>query len=1276
MKFYILFYTVLCFFTISATSLNAATACTGTTANCSYNVTAAELAAKIQGNGITITNPRILHGDGSQVGIFSNGINGAGLEIDEGITLTGMDVENSFKPNTSWHRSIEASGTYSDSDLTSIDASAIYNPIVFTFDVTLDANTRLLLIDYQFASEEYNEFVGSQFNDAFGFFIWGGDLPANTVYNIARVVDNQTYVKISDLNNYDPVTVNNVNNGTPGYYSTIYPATGNVDYSNARFYIDNCNKQTSEDALNNYGIDIGCTQTNSPVAVEYDGLTHTLHASLDNLTPGQTYHFKMAIADTGDYQWDTGVFINKIRGLRAPNLCYDYAYKQNGRYITADYNNSVGPYIDTDVAQTDPLQIAMYFKNQEASDLQVSNVKLNVLDINTTQAIYLPNSVSVTQPGNVYPTPIPDNTQGMTITDSNISNIPINSFNSFENFYTYFSLDPKMSHISMPLVARLDYNITIPLSATQSVTIARSSLIDKDVPICGGGASRYKPAYGIFNIVEDDLNPNYTLGNSNLIYNLNTQVVNRTPNVSVVSMDENNLDTLKDINGSVIVAVDLVDLGAFHDTAASCNEESNAISKRVWTTINNVAQAEVALAPDEARVNTTFRVSYNTDGNSTGALHLVPVAYSNGVAIAWNVDNFPSLAGNNCLQDMDGNPNNTDTVASWCNNAGTATASAMNYDQLVACQQCIYGYNTKYICSRDNFAVRPEAFHINIKDQNQTITTPNEPLIVSNIVPTATHTNLAAGYQYILEINATNHLDNNASLGYYKGITTKYTWSPVLGKDVSGCNDDGNHSFNVNFGNGMVDNNTSLDQVGVYSLNVSDTTWTAIDSDLNYLQDINRTNHYLAPYSAHFLPGTDCVLNSDFVDQSSMNDNLTGCDINSTHTTHLSSSSSIQYVDLNVSFYPYKFDINGSGGGSPIIPTVGTNYQPVDLLSNFFVYTSDINNSADENMSYHLNGTIAALGENNSTLNNFVDKCYALPLTITIQTTTRDLNDTKGNHVTFRARFHDINTTIQQPIQLLDVNRTDTAPTVAKLDFNLTTAHFYQTSNGRIQTSLNLNYDRNITKTVNPTSITFLSYDVNCTAGTACFRNADLVSNKTPEMKKDLNTTIPIKFYYGRANAGKQRYEVPTDNPYQANIYYEIYCYGSGCNTLLLPNTQHVNDIRWYQNTLHSPSNDGNVSQVMESGGLGNIFPNNLNNTTNPAQVNLLYNGSLGYPYSSSIEVNTSNWLIYNENNPNATTNSFQVEYNKAGAGWVGKHETNATTNTAGTGKTNRRTMW
>jgi hypothetical protein len=57
------------------------------------------------------------------------------------------------------------------------------------------------------------------------------------------------------------------------------------------------------------------------------------------------------------------------------------------------------------------------------------------------------------------------------------------------------------------------------------------------------------------------------------------------------------------------------------------------------------------------------------------------------------------------------------------------------------------------------------------------------------------------------------------------------------------------------------------------------------------------------------------------------------------------------------------------------------------------------------------------------------------------------------------------------------------------------------------------------------------------------------------------------------------------------------------------------------------------------------------------------------------MENNASNWLIQNEYNPNATTNEFPVEFDRAGD-WSGEHETNTTTKSIGGVKTNRRISW
>ncbi len=347
--------------------------------------TAQELADKIAGPGLTISNPIIRRGNTSQTARFDNGTADANLAVDSGILLTTMSADEAFSSNDSGSFTINNTDITPDSDLTAIDNRALYDTVVFEFDVVLDDNTRLLLVNYQFASEEYNEYVGSIFNDAFGFFISGGDLNGTT-YNIARVRNPNAFVTINNLTNFPPVTVNNVNNGSPGANSTNEPS----DYTNAIYFIDNEGKTDPD--------------------VEFDGLTVGLNATLDNLTPGITYHFKMALADVGDSALDTGVFINTIRGIRVPKICYDYSYKQNDRFFSEDYNKTLGPVLSGTVVPGDPIEISVAIQSIEESDISASNVKFNVLNMDISQITYWDDTVYVADPGVVSRRFIADNT--------------------------------------------------------------------------------------------------------------------------------------------------------------------------------------------------------------------------------------------------------------------------------------------------------------------------------------------------------------------------------------------------------------------------------------------------------------------------------------------------------------------------------------------------------------------------------------------------------------------------------------------------------------------------------------------------------------------------------------------------------------------------------------------------------------------------------------------------------------------------------------------------
>ncbi|HIP35919.1 MAG TPA: DUF11 domain-containing protein, partial [Crocinitomix sp.] len=253
----------------------------------SSGATANQLVNNILGSGITISNEVITHGSPSQVGLFSNGIAGANLNIDSGICLTTSSVAESFSSNNFTLASITYSGTYNDVDLLNIDPQAKYDVVILEFDVTLSAQTKRLVVTYQFGSEEYTDYVGSTFNDTFGFFISGGDLGATQ--NIALVPGTA-----------NPMSINYLNGGFIGCHGNVSVP---VDLGQTAFYINNGHDTSAASCNTNPGP--------FPVFTEYNGLTNAITASV-NLTAGMTYHFKIAIADTSDSNLDAGVFIKKI----------------------------------------------------------------------------------------------------------------------------------------------------------------------------------------------------------------------------------------------------------------------------------------------------------------------------------------------------------------------------------------------------------------------------------------------------------------------------------------------------------------------------------------------------------------------------------------------------------------------------------------------------------------------------------------------------------------------------------------------------------------------------------------------------------------------------------------------------------------------------------------------------------------------------------------------------------------------------------------------------
>ena len=156
----------------------------------------------IVGEGIIYDNVTFTGANASR-GIFNNG-QSTNLGIASGIFLTSGAGYVIPGPNTSTSAGAN-NGTPGDPTLNSITTSTTYDAAVLQFDFIPESDT--LRFKYVFGSEEYNEWVGSSFNDVFGYFVTGPN-PMGGQYsnkNIALVPGTNTSVKINSINNgYSP----------------------------------------------------------------------------------------------------------------------------------------------------------------------------------------------------------------------------------------------------------------------------------------------------------------------------------------------------------------------------------------------------------------------------------------------------------------------------------------------------------------------------------------------------------------------------------------------------------------------------------------------------------------------------------------------------------------------------------------------------------------------------------------------------------------------------------------------------------------------------------------------------------------------------------------------------------------------------------------------------------------------------------------------------------------------------------------------------------------
>ncbi len=238
------------------------------------NLTAQQLADALTGPGINDSNATGQL-DSAGTGIFiNNGV--AGFTLTGGIILSTGEVGYGMAP-ASYHHSTDL-GLPGDPQLDAIVMTSLTEDAeVLEFDFS--AGNDSVEFNFMFASEEYNDYVNTSFNDVFAFFITGPGYSPNT--NVALLPGTST-----------PISINNVNNG-------LSSGTSAGPCENCSYYIDN----------------VG---TNA-IDMCYDGFTTVINIKFP-VWPCSDYHFKIAIADVADGVFDSAVLLEENSFIPCPSM--------------------------------------------------------------------------------------------------------------------------------------------------------------------------------------------------------------------------------------------------------------------------------------------------------------------------------------------------------------------------------------------------------------------------------------------------------------------------------------------------------------------------------------------------------------------------------------------------------------------------------------------------------------------------------------------------------------------------------------------------------------------------------------------------------------------------------------------------------------------------------------------------------------------------------------------------------------------------------------------
>lgn len=398
---------------------------------------------------------------------------------------------------------------------------------------------------------------------------------------------------------------------------------------------------------------------------------------------------------------------------------------------------------------------------------------------------------------------------------------------------------------------------------------------------------------------------------------------------------------------------------------------------------------------------------------------------------------------------------------------------------------------SEFNCSTDTMAIRPASF---------TVTTPTS-LKAEQFTLTASATNSGGGYNGTGSVSTT--------------LQTPNSGCPISSNFLTF----GSTPLHFTADTNITEANAT--DVGIITLNLKDTTWTAVDQTTDCIPDSNSTDS----------------INGKF-----------GCNIE-TNTT--------------ITIIPHHFDVNATLSNA----VTGFTYLSTDL-----------------NMSAKLDLNITAKnGEGNTTI-NYDKGCYAKSTTLTLPHSVIPSPLTK---ILYTENLSGINTSVS---------------TSNDLNLSLPNTIFTQ---GLAPLSVDLNFDRNSSKPLNPFDFSFSNSSITDT------------DNVT-------GLSIPsgtATFVYGRARA----YDIKTDQTPAPNPI-EIEVYGKNSTNTFL-NNKPQNVLYWYRNTDHDSNASGSILSGSTDVPTISINPYIYLPLDGLHPIDITYFGT--NPITKTVHLDISPWLWY-----------------------------------------------